>query len=97
MAAYPVGTASVSWVDSANVQHVQVFWTDGYTIKNRRFDGSAWTDGNFVAKGGDVSATHWAQGGADHLRVYCTSEDQIAEWCSDDGGNNWYAGAFTLS
>jgi hypothetical protein len=95
MANYPIATASVSWVDGAGKAHIQVFWTDGYTIKNRVFD-NGWTDGNFDAKGSDVSATCWIQNGVAAIRVYCTNDDQIAEWCSDDGGNTWYAGGFTL-
>ena len=97
MAVYPVGTAAVSWINAQNVQHTQVFWTDGYTVKNRRWDGSGWSDGNFVAKGGDVSAACYSAGGAAHLRVYCTFEDAVTEWCSDDSGNSWYAGSFTIS
>ena len=90
----PVGTASISWVDSGGAVHLRVYATDGYTVNERCFDDGAWTTGIFSQAGGTVSATSWTDSAGLHIRVYCTNEDATVEWCLDQGGN-WYQGAYT--
>jgi hypothetical protein len=70
----PVGTASISWVDSGGAVHLRVYATDGYTVNERCFDDGAWTTGIFSQAGGTVSATSWTDSGGLHIRVYCTNE-----------------------
>lgn len=96
MAAYPVDTAAISWVDATGATHIRVYWCDCYTVKDRCWDGNSWTDGSFSQQGGQVTATCWPLEGSVAIRVYCTFEDSITEWCSDAGGA-WYQGGFTIS
>jgi len=93
---FPIDSAVVSWQDSAGV-HIRVYWSDGYTVRERCCDpDSGWTDGAFSQAGADVSATSWQADGGVSIRVYCTFEDQSTEWCVDSGSADWYQGAFTL-
>lgn len=94
---YPVGTASVSWLDSGGTIHIRVYSTDGYTVIERCWDGSGWTNGGFKAAGDQVSATSWQNQSGPCIRVYCNFEDQTTEWCWDSGGSGWYQGAYTTS
>ena len=91
---FPIGTASVSWLDSAGVNHTRVYSTDGYNVIERCWDGSVWATGQFSQPGSDVSATCFVQNGNAYLRVYCTFEDKTVEWCADPGGG-WYQGAYS--
>lgn len=91
---YPVGTASVSWLDGGGTVHIRVYSTDGYHVTERCWDGSSWADGEFKAQGGQVSATCWQSQSGVSLRVYCNFEDKTVEWCSDPG-TGWYQGAYT--
>jgi len=94
MAANPIGTASVSWVDSSGNLSIHVYWTDGYTVSERMFSNNAWTTGGFSQPGEQVSATVWQDSGGVHIRVYCTFEDALTEWCQD-AGKPWYNGGFS--
>ena len=89
---FPVGTAAVSWSDSA--VHIRVYSTDGYNVTERCWDGSAWANGAFNQPGDAVSATCWQGQGGVFIRVYCTFEDKTVEWCADPG-QGWYQGAYT--
>ena len=51
----PVGTASVSWIDTNDIAQLHVYSTDGYNITERYWAGSGWTTGGFTAQGGQVS------------------------------------------
>lgn len=93
MTAFPIDSATISWVDGDGV-HIRVYWSDGYTVKERCWDMDRWATGQFSQAGADVSATCWNDGGI-HIRVYCTFEDKSVEWCLDPGGS-WYRGAFTI-
>jgi Fungal fucose-specific lectin len=96
----PIGTATISWVDSGGNTHIRVYSTDGYNVSERCADnGSAtWTNGSFSAPGSAVSATAFQANGVLHIRIYCTFEDGTTEWCSDsDNSNGWYKGAYTVS
>ena len=96
MAANPIATAAVSWIASSGDTNLRVYWTDGYTVSERIFANNAWSTGSFSQKGEQVSATAWADANGERIRVYCTFEDVLTEWCQDDGGA-WYQGGFTLS
>lgn len=97
-ATYPVGTASVSWLDGSGQIQIRVFTTDGYNVTERVMDGAnGWTDGTLSQPGSAVSATHWTGSDGDHIRVYCTSEDDTVEWCLDPEKSDWYQGSFTTS
>ncbi len=88
-----IDTAAVSWFDGT--VHIRVYSSDGYTVTERCWDGSGWTDGGFKQSGGTVAATSWTNNGI-FIRVYCTTgEDVTVEWCWDAGGSGWYQGAFT--
>jgi hypothetical protein len=91
---FPVGTASLNWIDSGGQLHIRVYSTDSYTVTERCADGGGWTTGAFNAPGTNVSATVWQAGGAAHIRVYCTFEDTTTEWCSD-GSGTWTQGSYT--
>jgi hypothetical protein len=91
---YPVGTASVNWLDNAGQVHIRVYSTDGYNVIERCWDGNGWSTGSFAQPGANVSATCWQGSGGLSIRVYCTSNDKTAEWCIDQGGG-WYLGAYT--
>ena len=94
---YPIGTASVSWLDNQGQVHIRVYSTDGYKVSERCWDGNGWTNGGFgPQQGSSVSATCWQGSGGLSIRVYCTFEDTTTEWCTDQGGN-WYQGAYTTS
>ena len=90
-----IDTAAVNWLDSGGTVHIRVYSSDGYTVTERCWDGSGWTDGAFSATGGTVSATSWQGSGGLSIRVYCTFQDKTVEWCIDQGGG-WYQGAYTL-
>jgi hypothetical protein len=92
---FPIGTASVSWLDSGGGVHIRVYSCDGYTVTERCWDGSGWTDGGFKAAGSAVSATGWQNQAGESIRVYCTFEDATVEYCWDAGGSGWYQGAYT--
>jgi hypothetical protein len=92
--AYPVGTASVSWLDGSGTIHIRVYSTDGYKVIERCWDGKSWTAGGFSQVGASVSATSWQGQGGISIRVYCTFEDKTVEWCWDPG-RSWYQGAYT--
>jgi hypothetical protein len=94
MQKFPIDTAATSWEDGDGV-HIRVYWSDGYTVKERCFDSGNWTDGEFSQQGSQVSAISWQDGSGLHLRVYCTFQDQAAEWCWDQG-TGWVQGGFTL-
>jgi len=88
-----IDTAAVSWFDGT--VHLRVYSSDGYTVTERCWDGSGWSDGGFKQSGGSVAATCWQDNGI-FIRVYCTTEDTTIEWCWDNGGTvGWYQGAFT--
>lgn len=89
---YPVSTASVSWLDSGGTIHIRVYSCDGYTVIERCWDGSGWTNGGFKEAGSAVSATAWGEA---NIRVYCTFQDKTVEYCWDNGGSGWYQGAYT--
>src|SRR5215212_9475301 len=91
---FPIGTASVSWLDGSGTIHIRVYSTDGYSITERCWDGSGWYDGAFSQSGSDVSATCWQTQSGPSLRVYCTFEDKSVEYCNDPG-TGWYQGAYT--
>lgn len=94
---YPVGTASVSWLDGGGTVHIRVYSTDGYNVSERCWDGSSWTTGGFSAAGGQVSATCWQDSSGNHyLRVYCNFQDKTVEYCSDAAGA-WYEGGYTTT
>lgn len=93
----PVGTASISWVDSGGGLHIRVYSTDGYNVTERCADtgaASAWTTGAFAEAGSAVSATCWQTSAGVSIRVYCTFEDATIEWCNDPG-TGWTKGAYT--
>jgi hypothetical protein len=93
----PLSTAAVSWVDSNGGQHIRVYSSDGYMVKERCNDGGAtWFDGAFNQPGRAVSATVRQAGDGLHIRVYCTISDVTTEWCWD-GAGNWYQGAYTTT
>ena len=92
---YPIGTASVSWLDSGGTIHLRVYTCDGYNVIERCWDGSSWTNGSFSAPGSDVSATCWMNASGANIRVYCTFQDKTIEYCWDAGGSGWYEGAYT--
>ena len=93
----PIGTASVSWVDSSGVPHIRVYSTDGYTVIERCNDGtSSWYTGAFSAPGSQVSAAVWQDSNGAHLRVYCTFEDKTVEYCNDPS-TGWTEGSYTTS
>ena len=96
-ATMPIGTAVVSWQDSAGL-HIRVYSTDGYNVIERCIDtgGPGWTTGSFTANGSDVSATVWQDSAGAHIRVYCTFEDGTTEWCNDPGAG-WQKGGYTVS
>ena len=91
---FPVGTAVVSWLDTAGTDHIRVYSTDGYTVTERCWDGASWTNGEFSQPGEQVSATVWQGSGGVSIRVYCNFEDETIEYCWDPG-TGWYRGAFT--
>lgn len=93
---FPVDTASINWLDSSGVVHIRVYSSDGYTVTERCWDGSGWSDGSFKQPGSVVSATCWQGGGGLSIRVYCTAQDSTTEWCIDQGGG-WYKGAYTVT
>ena len=90
----PIGTAAVSWIDTNNIAQLHVYSTDGNNITERYWAGSAWASTNFLAKGGQVSATCYVLNGQPYIRVYCNYEDVTTEWCSD-AGSAWYTGSYT--
>ena len=96
MAANPIGSAAISWVDGNGNSNLNVYWTDGYTVRERVWTGNGWADGAFSQSGEQVSATVYQTGNGASIRVYCTFEDAMTEWCQDDGGD-WYQGQFALS
>lgn len=93
---YPVGTASISWVDSGGTVHLRVYSTDGYNVSERCWDANSWTTGGFSAAGSQVSATCYPAGGSVNIRVYCNAQDKTVEYCSDAGGA-WYEGGYTTT
>src|SRR5438067_13729771 len=92
---YPIGTAAVNWLDTAGHVHLRVYSSDGYTVTERCWDNSSWTNGGFKAPGGAVSATAWQDKAGLHIRVYCNFEDQTTEWCWD--GKGWAKGGYTVA
>jgi hypothetical protein len=92
---YPVGSASVSWLDASGTIHIRVYSTNGYAVTERCWDGSGWTNGGFSQKGGAVSATCWQGPSGISIRVYCTFDDSTVEYCWDPG-TGWYQGAYTV-
>jgi hypothetical protein len=92
---FPIGTASVSWLDGGGTVHLRVYSTDGYNVSERCWDGSGWTNGGFKAAGSQVSATCWQNSAGANIRVYCNFEDKTIEYCWDAGGSGWYQGAYT--
>ena len=90
----PIGTASISWLDSGGTTHIRVYSTDGYKVEERCWDGSEWAMGSFSAEGSQVSATCWQGQDGLHLRVYCTFQNKTVEYCIDQGGG-WYVGAYS--
>ena len=93
---YPIGTAAINWLDSSGEVHIRVYSTDGYTVTERCWDGSGWSNGSFSQSGSAVSATSWMASDGLHIRVYCTTQDVTTEWCIDQGGG-WYQGAYTTT
>jgi hypothetical protein len=93
---YPIGTASVSWLDSSNQIHIRVYSTDGYTLTERCWDGGGWINGGFNAPASAVSATCWQASDGIHIRVYATNDDATIEWCFDPG-TDWYQGQYTVA
>src|SRR3712207_2973675 len=91
-----IETAAVSWLDGGGQIHLRVYSSDGYTVTERCWDGSGWYDGGFTPKGENVAATAWTTSDA-NIRVYCTYQGKVSEWCWDAGGSGWYQGAYTLS
>ncbi|HST36004.1 MAG TPA: hypothetical protein VLK25_05180 [Allosphingosinicella sp.] len=92
----PIGTASVSWLDSCGQVHLRVYSSDGYNVIERCWDSSgAWTNGGFNAPGDQVSATCWQSSAGANIRVYCNFEGKTVEYCWDAGGSGWYQGAYT--
>ena len=94
---FPIGTASVSWLDGGGTIHIRVYTCDGYNVRERCWDGSGWTNGAFSAAGSDVSATIWMNASGANIRVYCTFENKTVEYCWDAGGSGWYEGAYTTT
>jgi hypothetical protein len=90
----PIGTASVSWMDSGGTTHIRVYSSDGYKVEERCWDGSGWTTGGFDAAGSQVSATCWQGADGVHLRVYCNFQNTTTEYCMDPG-TSWYQGSYT--
>jgi Fungal fucose-specific lectin len=93
---YPIDTAAINWLDSSGEVHIRVYSSDGYTVTERCWDGSGWSDGSFTQPGSVVSATCWQGSGGLSIRVYCTVQDATTEWCIDQGGG-WYQGAYTTT
>ncbi|MBV9884606.1 MAG: hypothetical protein JO276_16480 [Sphingomonadaceae bacterium] len=93
---FPIGTAAINWIDGGGQVHIRVYTTDGYTVRERCWDGNGWTDGSFSQAGAQVSATCWMSGGNLSIRVYCNFQDETTEWCIDQGGS-WYQGAYTTT
>ena len=93
---FPIGTASVNWLDSGGTVHIRVYSTDGYTVNERCWDGSGWSKGSFSQAGSQVSATCWQGKGGLSIRVYCNFQNVTTEWCIDQGGG-WYKGAYTTT
>lgn len=91
---FPIGTASINWIDSNGGSHIRVYSTDGYNVSEWCWDqgGTAWTQGAFSAPGSAVSATCWMGNAGLYIRVYCTFEDVTQEWCANPGGG-WEKGA----
>ncbi|HEV2816034.1 MAG TPA: hypothetical protein VGW40_02240 [Allosphingosinicella sp.] len=92
---YPIGTASICWIDSGGQLHIRVYSCDGYNVTERCNDGSGWTNGQLNQPGSAVSAICWQAGGGVHIRVYCTFEDTTTEWCIDPGASGWTQGSYT--
>lgn len=90
-----ISTASVNWRDGNGTTHLRVYSTDGNVVTERCWDGNGWSNGDFTAKGEAVSATLWYTGGGSNIRVYCTYQDKTVEYCVDNGGSNWYVGAYS--
>jgi Fungal fucose-specific lectin len=93
---FPIDTAAINWVDSSGEVHIRVYSSDGYTVTERCWDGSGWSNGSFSQAGSVVSATSWQASDGLHIRVYCTNQDATVEWCIDQGGG-WYQGAYTTT
>jgi len=58
--------------------------------------GSGWTTGQFKQAGSQVSATVWVTSDGAHIRVYCTYQDKITEWCNDPN-TCWTKGSYTVA
>ncbi|MDB5671070.1 MAG: putative fucose-binding lectin protein [Alphaproteobacteria bacterium] len=95
MPSIPIGTASISWIDSGGALHIRVYSTDGYNVIERCLDtGGTWYEGAFSAPGAQVSAVCWQTNAGVSIRVYCAFEDDVTEWCTDPGVA-WYKGSYT--
>ena len=65
---YPIGTASVSWLDESGQIHIRVYSTDGYNVSERCWDGNGWTNGGFGPQAGSA-VSGWSALGLRHDSV----------------------------
>lgn len=91
----PVLTASTACMFNGQLS-LNVFGGNGYTVTQRTYGPNGWTSGSFKQDGRDVSATSWADDAGVHIRVYCTIDNSITEYCLDPGGD-WYTGAYSYA
>jgi len=93
---FPSNSAAASYINSSGNSVIHVFVSDGYTVTDKIWNGSAWQPGTFSAPGHTVSATAYIVSGMPCLRVYCVAKDAITEYGNDgDTPGGWYTGSFS--
>ena len=91
---FPIGTATISWVDSKGNSYQRVYSTDGYKAIEWAKDAAGnWTQTDFSAPAGQISATVCVIKDEPFISVICTTQNKTSEWCQSANGA-WEQGAY---